>query len=103
MATLEELTRRVEALEAKQDRTTDDIAAIKRDMRKMALVQDDMLEGVDELRRRVAVVELEVKGLREELRREVGAVRAEQAALRRDLPGMMAETMREVLREQRGD
>lgn len=120
MATLEDLERRVAALEAGHKT---DIQALKRDLRRVLSLQDDMLEQLEELSRRVIANELaatanarateagfaNVQAQFVNVHAQIGAldvrlgrVETELSALRRELPSMMAETMREVLREQRG-
>lgn len=113
-ATLEELERRVDALE--QSRPAD----LRRAVEKLG-------ELLEDTRQRMSTVEIHLEGLRKgfleltahqaemrgELRAEINAVRGEVhavrnelktdiAGLRRDMPGIVAEAMREVLRNNRG-
>jgi hypothetical protein len=120
MSDIAELERRVTALEAGAQT---DIQAIKRDLRKLAAAQDYTLEQIEVLNRRVAVFELETKGRFDKVdgrfdkvdgrfdkvdgrfdkvEARLDRIEAEQAAFRRDMPGMIADTMREVLKEGRG-
>ena len=101
-ADIAELKRRVSALEEARDVTANDIAGIKRDLRKLAIVTDTLREMVDGLTTRIAALELEFKAFREETRTRFDRIEAEQVALRRDLPSIIAETVRDVLRESRG-
>jgi hypothetical protein len=131
MTDIEDLERRVAALEASQKT---EIPALRRDIRRMLNLQDDTLNHLEELNRRVAANELtaaanaktteegfanvqaQIDGLREEVRTQIDGLREEVHAridsvrgevkayvdgLRCDLPGMIAETLREVLAEQR--
>jgi hypothetical protein len=116
--TLDDLEKRVAALEAARP------ADLRRAVTKIG-------EHVEETRLRVSAVEVRLEGIasalalltatqaemrgelradianvRSELKAEIGSVRselkAEMGSLRRDLPSIVAETMREVLKEQRG-
>jgi hypothetical protein len=108
--TLDDLEKRVAALEGARP------ADLRRAVTKIA-------EQVEETRLRVSSVEVRLEGIatalalltasqaemRGELRADIrsgadriGKLEAEVAGLRRDLPSIVAETMREVLREQRG-
>jgi chromosome segregation ATPase len=114
MVTLDELERRVTALEDRQDRTADEISAIKRDLRKLALLHGDMLDQVEALNRRMAALELavaanartteagfanvqaQISALDAKFEARMGRIEAEQAALRRDLPGMLVAAIRDA-------
>jgi|WetSurMetagenome_2_1015567.scaffolds.fasta_scaffold747294_1 hypothetical protein len=65
---------------------------------------------IEETRMRVSALEIAVDGVttdlaqvKAEMRREFGQVKAEQASFRRDFPSLVAEALREALKEQRGD
>jgi hypothetical protein len=75
------------------------MAAVKRDLRTVLDNQDSTLAQLEEPNKRVAVVELTMK----QIGAEQGAIRSEMASMRDELPGMIAETMREVLKESRGE
>lgn len=115
MTDIVELERRVTALEC-------EMKAERRDLLRMLGLQATTLDHLDELNRRVIANELvatanarttergfaDVNGRLDRVESEVGQVKAEVgnikadvAALRRELPGLIAETMREVLRETR--
>lgn len=84
MADIVELERRVAALEAAQYDTTETLRWVVAKLGRVSAVQDE-------------------HGLRlERIEADVREVKSDLKGLRRDLPAMMAETMREVLREQKG-
>jgi hypothetical protein len=95
MTTLEELERRVLALEGKPGRTSDDIASIKRDIAKLAMQYDGLLAQTEALNRRVAVFELESKARFDKIDARLDRIEAEQAAFRRDMPGIVGGALRE--------
>jgi hypothetical protein len=108
MADIVELERRVTALEAKTNRTEEEVSTIRRDIRKLAAGVDYAIEQIEALNRRMAVFELETKealiqirGDVDHLKSGVAQVKAEQAAFRREFPGIVADVVREALREQR--
>lgn len=86
---LKDLQRRVDALETRA----------RRDLTRMLVVQDTTLDQVEEMNRRVAALELVVKASHASQSADIAGLKADMAALRRELPGMMADTLREVLAE----
>jgi hypothetical protein len=84
VADIVELERRVAALEAAQYDTTETLRWVVAKLGRVSAVQDE-------------------HGLRlERIEADVREVKSDLKGLSRDLPAMMAETMREVLREQNG-
>jgi hypothetical protein len=127
MADIAELERRVAALEAgaKTDAKAlkddiqalkTDMQAVKRDTRKNAELLGRVEDGLTALNGRVVANELtatanarttergfsEVNERLDEITGRLDRMEAEQSERWRDLPSMIAETMREVLKEQRG-
>ncbi len=110
-AEIAELKRRMTALETevKEDRKLsvrlfEYLREIREDvavLRTHAMVTDGRLKRLED---RIDRVEAELAAIRSELnalRSEFNASRAEFNAFRKELPGMIADTMREVLREYR--
>jgi len=91
MADLLDLERRVIALEAASQENTKTLNWVVGTLGRLAAD--------------VSMVKEDVKALRsdtDELKADMREVKADIKGLRRDLPAMMAETMREVLREHKG-
>ena len=82
--TLEDLEKRVIALESAQKTNKGTLEWISGTLGKIAATQDNHTARLDKLDN------------------DVQAVKDDIAGLRRDLPSIVAETMREVLKEQRG-
>jgi hypothetical protein len=106
MADIAELERRVTALEAKTTRTEEEVSSIRRDIRKLVGGVDYAIEEIGALNRRVAAFELETKEALARLgsdvnglKSDVAQIKGEQAAFRREFPGIVADVVREVLRE----
>lgn len=105
MIDVEELERRVAALEAGAKA---DVPALKRDLRRILSLQDDALDQIEALNRRVAALELAMtanartaeRGFAEQAE-ATASLKAQLESLRRDLPGLIAETLREVMKESR--
>jgi chromosome segregation ATPase len=76
----------------------DDVALL----RSHAVIADKRIERLEERMERLETSLAALRSDVNELRSEFNASRAEFAAFRKELPGMIAETMREVLREYRG-
>jgi hypothetical protein len=86
-----------------------DAQEVKRDGKQNNILLNAVNGRADEIHARVVANELttkqgfvEVNGRLDRMETEIGAVKADVAALRCDLPTMIAETMREVLKESRG-
>jgi chromosome segregation ATPase len=98
MADILELERRVAALEAAQNDTTQTLRWVVTKLAQMSALQTEHTLRLER-------IESDVKALRsdtDELKADMREVKTDIKSLRRDLPAMMAETMREVLREQKG-
>lgn len=83
MTTIEELDRRVIALEVAQKQTAETQTWMAGTLGRIAAVQDGHTKTLDDHTQRLDRIETDLKGLR------------------KDLPAIIAETMREVLREKR--
>ena len=83
MTTMEDLERRVSALETAQRETAKTQTWMASTLGRIASVQDQHTVAIAELQADVREVKTDIKGLRD------------------DLPSIIAETMREVLREHR--
>jgi hypothetical protein len=83
MTTMEDLERRVSALETAQKETAKTQTWMASTLGRIASVQDQHTVAIAELQADVREVKADLKGLRN------------------DLPAIIADTMREVLREQR--
>jgi len=83
MTTMEDLERRVSALETAQRETAKTQTWMASTLGRIASVQDQHTVAITELQGDVREVKTDIKGLRD------------------DLPSIIAETMREVLREHR--
>ena len=102
---------RVTAVEQAQNDNTQSLRFIVATVAQMKAVQDDHGHQLDnhgrqlgELRSDVGGLRSEVGGLRSDvggLRSDVGGLRTEVHALRKELPTIVADVMREVLRETR--
>lgn len=107
ITTLEELEKRVAALEGSDptslrravarigeilEETRLRVSAVERHLDDM---RRHMFEATAEAARRHGLLDAKIDSVRTELKGDI-------AGLRRDLPGIVAETMREVLKEQRG-
>jgi|WetSurMetagenome_2_1015567.scaffolds.fasta_scaffold1207221_1 hypothetical protein len=116
MADIAELEKRITALE-EQGKANEELK------KRMAFLEQRYADHntafgkivpiIEETRLRTSTIELSIDELKEDVasvkkdvasvNSRVGRVETQLNALRRDLPGMMAETMREVLKEQRGN
>lgn len=85
MTTMEDLERRVSALETAQKETAKTQTWMASTLGRIASVQDQHTVAIAELQADVREVKADLKGLRN------------------DLPAIIADTMREVLREHRGE
>lgn len=115
MTTLDELERRLSALEAREAAELTDlkkrIATLERWKGESFSAFGKLLPIIEETHMRVSTVALAVEEAKVEIKRidtraariesELGQIKAEQTALRHELPKIIAETMREVLAEQR--
>jgi hypothetical protein len=90
MTTMEDLERRVSALETAQKETAKTQTWMASTLGRIASVQDQHT---------VAIAELQ--GDMREVKADMREVKADIKGLRDDLPSIIAETMREVLREHR--
>jgi uncharacterized coiled-coil protein SlyX len=95
--TLEDLERRVTVLEVKQRENTETLNWAAATLGKVSGVQDAHTKDLAELKAGQA----ELKATVGDLKTTVGGVAAKLDALTNNLPRMMAETIREVLAEQR--
>lgn len=112
MIDVEELERRVAALEAS---AKTDVPALKRDLRRILSLQDDELDQLEALNRRIAALELAVtanartaeRGFAETHARldrveaDVAQIKVDVSGLRRDLPAIIGDVLREVLKGSR--
>jgi hypothetical protein len=90
MTEMLELTRRADALETAQNDTTQTLRWVVAKLGRMSAVQEEHTLRLERLESDMTSVRQELKGLRQEFNE-----------LRLDLPTIIAETMREVLKEQR--
>jgi hypothetical protein len=99
MAAVEHLKRRVTALEAAQNDTTQTLRWVVAKLGRMSAVQDEHTLRFDR-------IETDLKGLKHDLpsiiTKAVDPLDNEVKTLRRDLPGIVAEVMRNVLRGHKG-
>ncbi len=108
---IQRIEARVTAVEHAQNDNTQSLRFIVTTVAQMKAVQDDhghILEEhsrkLGELRADMSSLRSEVGGMRTEvggLRTEVGGLRTDLQGLRKELPTIVADVMREVLREQR--
>lgn len=109
MTELLDLTRRVDALETAQNDTTQTLRWVVAKLGRMSAVQEEHTLRLERLENDMSGVRRELKELRQEvggfrgefggLRGEVDGLRGEFDGLRRELPLIVADAMREVLRE----
>ena len=97
MADIQELDRRVTALEAAQNDTTQTLRWVVAKLGRVSSVQDEHTLRLERVETRLGSVETRLGNVETGL----AGVRTDLAGLRRDLPGMMADVMREVLKEQK--
>ena len=90
MTTIEELERRVQALETAQKQTAETQEWMAATLGRIAAVQDGHIKTLKDHTQRLDRIEIDVREVKTDIK-----------SLRNDLPGIIAETMREVLREQR--
>jgi chromosome segregation ATPase len=98
MADILELERRVAALEAAQNDTTQTLRWVVTKLAQMSALQNEHTLRLESIDGRLDRMENRLDKIDGRLDRS----ERESANWRRDLPAMMAETMREVLREQKG-
>ncbi len=83
----------------------DDLAVLKARTERIEGKVDKLEQKVDKLEQKVDRLEAEVRGLRVDmsgLRSDMNGLRSDFDSSQSKLPGMIAEVMREVLRETRG-
>jgi chromosome segregation ATPase len=97
MAEIQGLERRTIALENAQNETTQTLKWVVARLGRMSAVQDEHTLRFERVETRLTSVE---NGLAE-VRADIAEVRADIAGLRQGLPGIIAEVMREVLRERK--
>lgn len=90
MTTIEEFERRVEALETAHKQTAQTQEWMAGTLGRIAAVQDGHSRTLTDHTQRLDRIETDIREVKTDLR-----------GLRNDLPTIIAETMREVLREQR--
>jgi cell division protein FtsB len=88
--TIEDLERRVVALEAAQKHTAETQEWMAATLGRIAAVQDSHTKTLNDHTQRLDRIETDIKVIKTDIK-----------GLRDDLPAIIAETMREVLREQR--
>ena len=94
-AEIRELKRRVGELEGGFGCVTQQVQGVHRDL---LAFQEQTNQRFDKVERDVQGVKADVRGLKG----DVAALKAEVAGLRKDLPSVVGDVMREVLREQKG-
>jgi chromosome segregation ATPase len=85
--------------------TRDDIAVLRSDvalLRTHAVVTDKRIERIEQRMDRVEADLTALKSEVQELRSDLNGLRSEFNTFRKELPGIIADTMREVLRDYRG-
>lgn len=101
MTTMEELDRRVSALEAAQRETAKTQTWMASTLGRIASVQDQHTVAITALQADVGELKADVKGLRTDvngLQADMREVKADLKGLRTDLPAMLAEAVREGLK-----
>jgi chromosome segregation ATPase len=111
MTDIAALERRVLALEAAQNDTTQTQRWVVAKLGQMSAVQEQhslRLERIEadvgHLKADVGDIKTDVRGVKAdmvEVKADIREIKADLRGLRADLPGMIAETMREVLKEYR--
>jgi chromosome segregation ATPase len=108
MSDIQQLERRVEALEAAQNDTTQTLRWSVAKLGRIASVQDEHTLRLEKIENDVGSIRHEIGSMQHELgsiqheigsmQHEIGSMQHSIASLRRDMPGIVAEAMREVLK-----
>ncbi len=97
MTDIAELERRVAALEAAQNDTTQTQRWVVAKLGRMSAVQDEHTLHLERIEGDVTEIKQDIS----ELKRDVSGLKQEVAGLRKDLPAIVSESLREVLKERR--
>lgn len=97
MPDLVDLERRVTALEAAQKETAETQTWMASTLGRIAAVQDDQTKTLDRIEGRFEGVEGRLDGVESRL----GKVETELSTFRRDMPSIVADAMRDFLKENR--
>lgn len=106
MTDIAELERRVTALEVGQHDTTQTLRWVVAKLGGIAAQQDEHTLQLERLAVDMKGVKVDISELKADvngLKADMREVKADLKGLRRDLPSIIAETMREVLREHKAD
>jgi archaellum component FlaC len=96
MTTIEELERRVTALEVAQKETAKTQTWMASTLGRIASVQDQHTVAIGELKSDIKRLDAKV----ERVEADVSGLKADLVGLREELPGMLAEAVREGMRRQ---